>query len=42
MITPEVARAQIDERHRVAARARRAQAVPSSWRRLLNRHIRHS
>ncbi|MFI6831387.1 hypothetical protein ACIBG5_30090 [Kribbella sp. NPDC050241] len=42
MITPEVARAHIDERQRAAARARRAHAVPSTWRRLLTRHIRHS
>ncbi|MEV0284404.1 MULTISPECIES: hypothetical protein [unclassified Kribbella] len=42
MITPEVARAHIDELHRVAAERRRAAAVPSAWRRLLTRHIRHS
>ncbi|WP_272948904.1 hypothetical protein [Kribbella capetownensis] len=42
MITPEVARAHIDERRRAAAQARRAHAVPSPWRRLLTRHIRHS
>ncbi|GAA2813675.1 hypothetical protein [Kribbella solani] len=42
MITPDVARAQIDERHRVAAKARRAHAVPSTWRRLLTRNLRHS
>jgi hypothetical protein len=42
MITPDVARAQIDERQRFAAQARRAHAVPSAWRRLLTRHIRHS
>jgi hypothetical protein len=42
MITPDVARAHIDERHRVAAQARRAHSVPSAWRRLLTRHIRHS
>lgn len=42
MITPEVARAHIDELYRVAAERRRAAAVPSAWRRLLNRHIRHS
>jgi hypothetical protein len=41
MITPEVARAQIDERQRVAAQARRAHAVPSTWRRLLTRTVRH-
>ena len=42
MITPEVARAHIDELHRAAARYNRAAAVPSVWRRLLTRHIRHS
>jgi hypothetical protein len=42
MITPEVARAHIDELHRVAAQYHRAAAVPSVWRRLLTRHIRHS
>ncbi|WP_272948514.1 hypothetical protein [Kribbella sindirgiensis] len=42
MITPEVARARIDEMHRAAAQARRAHAVPSSWRRLLTRNGRHS
>jgi len=42
MITPEVARAHIDELHRVAAQSRRARAVPFAWRRLLTRHIRHS
>ncbi|MGW6282347.1 hypothetical protein [Kribbella sp. NPDC055071] len=42
MITPDVARAHIDEMHRVAALSRRAAAVPSVWRRLLTRHIRHS
>lgn len=42
MITPEVARAQIDELHRVAAQYQRAAAVPSVWRRLLTRHLRNS
>ncbi|WP_410788436.1 hypothetical protein [Kribbella sp. C-35] len=42
MITPEVARARIDEMHRAAAQARRAHAVPSAWRRLLTRNTRHS
>jgi hypothetical protein len=42
MITPEVARAHIDELHRVAAQYHRAHAVPSVWRRLLTRYIRHS
>ncbi|MFI7062733.1 hypothetical protein ACIBL3_17255 [Kribbella sp. NPDC050124] len=42
MITPEVARAHIDELHRVAAQRRRAAAVPSAWRRRLTRYIRHS
>ena len=42
MITPEVARAHIDELHRVAAQYNRAHAVPSAWRRLLTRYIRHS
>jgi hypothetical protein len=42
MITPEVARAHIDELHRIAAQSRRAHAVPSAWRRLLTRHVRHS
>ncbi|MEU0088973.1 hypothetical protein [Kribbella sp. NPDC006257] len=42
MITPEVARAHIDEMHRVAAMHQRAAAVPSTWRRLLTRYIRHS
>jgi len=41
MITPDVARARIDEMHRVAAQARRAHAVPSTWRRLLTRNTRH-
>ncbi|MFK4086478.1 hypothetical protein ACI2LF_20375 [Kribbella sp. NPDC020789] len=42
MITPDVARAHIDELHRVAAQYQRASTVPSLWRRLLTRHIRHS
>jgi hypothetical protein len=43
MITPEVARARIDEMHRAAAQARRAHAAPSSsWRRLLTRNGRRS
>ncbi|MET7281679.1 hypothetical protein ABZS29_25815 [Kribbella sp. NPDC005582] len=42
MITPDVARAHIDEMHRVAAQYQRAAGVPSLWRRLLTRHIRHS
>jgi hypothetical protein len=42
MITPEVARAHIDEMHRVAAIRQRAAKSPSAWRRLLTRHIRHS
>jgi hypothetical protein len=42
MITPEVARAHIDELHRVAAQYHRAHAAPSAWRRLLTRYIRHS
>ena len=42
MITPDVARAHIDELHRVAAQSRRAHAGPSVWRRLLTRHIRHN
>ncbi len=42
MITPEVARAYIDELHRVALQYQRAAATPSVWRRLLTRHIRHS
>jgi hypothetical protein len=42
MITPEVARAHIDEMHRVAAIRQRAAQAPSAWRRLLTRHIRHS
>jgi hypothetical protein len=41
MITPEVARARIDERQRLAAQARRAHAVPSTWRRLLTRTARN-
>jgi hypothetical protein len=41
MITPDVARARIDEMHRVAAQARRAHAAPSTWRRLLTRTARH-
>ncbi|WP_405057224.1 hypothetical protein OG474_31385 [Kribbella sp. NBC_01505] len=40
MITPDVARAHIDEMHRVAAQYQRAAAVPSFWRRLLTRHAR--
>ncbi|WP_272949645.1 hypothetical protein [Kribbella antibiotica] len=40
MITPDVARAHIDEMHRVAAQYQRAAAVPSLWRRLLTRHAR--
>jgi hypothetical protein len=37
MITLDVARAYIDERHRVAAQARLARTEPSLWRRLLDR-----
>ncbi|TDO47406.1 hypothetical protein EV643_109303 [Kribbella sp. VKM Ac-2527] len=40
MITPEVARAHIDEMRRVAARYQRGAAVPSVWRRLLTRQTR--
>ncbi|GAB2663049.1 hypothetical protein [Kribbella swartbergensis] len=42
MITPDVARAHIDELHRVAAKYHRVAAAPSVWRRLLTRYIRHS
>jgi hypothetical protein len=43
MITPEVARAHIDEMRRVAAMQNRGVAkTPSVWRRLLTRHVRHS
>ncbi|HEU4946392.1 MAG TPA: hypothetical protein VFT31_04505 [Kribbella sp.] len=41
MIT-EVARAHIDELHRIAAAHQRAAAVPSAWRRLVRRYTRHS
>ncbi|GAA0944460.1 MULTISPECIES: hypothetical protein [Kribbella] len=42
MITPEVARAHIDEMRRVAAIHQRDYTGPSAWRRLLTRYIRHS
>jgi hypothetical protein len=42
MITPEVARAHIDEMRRVAAIHQRAHTGPSALRRLLTRYIRHS
>ncbi|WP_328321274.1 hypothetical protein OHA70_23995 [Kribbella sp. NBC_00382] len=42
MITPEVARAHIDEMRRVAAIHQRDFTGPSAWRRLLTRYIRHS
>ncbi|MEV6415455.1 hypothetical protein [Kribbella sp. NPDC051718] len=42
MITPEVARAHIDEMRRVAAIHQRDYTGPSTWRRLLTRYIRHS
>lgn len=42
MITPDVARAHIDELRRVAAIHQRDNAFPSAWRRLLTRYIRHS
>jgi hypothetical protein len=38
----DVARAHIEELHRVAAANRRAASVPSAWRRMLNRHARHN
>ncbi|MEU4392982.1 hypothetical protein [Kribbella sp. NPDC023855] len=42
MITPDVARAHIDELRRVAAIHHRDHSGPSAWRRLLTRYIRHS
>lgn len=42
MITPEVARAHIDELRRVAAIHQRDHSGPSTWRRLLTRYIRQS
>jgi hypothetical protein len=42
MITPEVARAHIDEMRRVAAIYQRDHVRPSTWRRLLTRYTRHS
>ncbi|ADB31407.1 hypothetical protein Kfla_2331 [Kribbella flavida DSM 17836] len=40
MITPDVARAHIDEMRRVAAMHQRAATGPSVWRRLLTRSTR--